>query len=262
MSEQQEFAGRVALVSGATQGIGFAVARRCAQAGATVALFDRDGDAVRAAAASLVELGCVARAWTVDVRDAAAVASAARAAEAALGEVDVLVPCAGVLHLDLALDIAAADWRHSFAVNLDGVFHLVRTLVPGMRARRRGAVVAVGSNAATTPRMGMAAYAASKAAAAQYLRCLGLEVAGDGVRVNLVSPGSTDTAMQRQLWTPSAGRDTTLKGDLARHRLGIPLGRIAEPDDIAEAVLFLASDRARHITLHDLRVDGGATFDA
>lgn len=262
MSSSLEFSGRVALVTGAAQGIGLAVATAFARAGAAVALFDLDADRVREAAAALRAAGHIARAWTVDVSQWAAVAAAVARVEATLGAVDLLVPCAGVLHLDAALDVKECDWTRTFAVNVDGVFHVTRAVAAGMRARGRGVIVAVGSNAAATPRMGMAAYAASKAAAAQYLRCLGLELAGDGVRVNLVSPGSTDTAMQRRFLADGGSHAGVLDGDLARHRLGIPLGRIAKPADIADAVLFLASERARHITLHDLRVDGGATLDA
>ncbi|MGB5806964.1 SDR family oxidoreductase, partial [Castellaniella sp.] len=117
------------------------------------------------------------------------------------------------------------------------------------------------SNAATTPRPGMAAYAASKAAATQLTRCLGLELAPHRIRVNIVSPGSTDTAMQQAMWSQGSSRDTVIAGDPARWRLGIPLAKIATPDEIAQAVLFLLSDQASHITLHDLRVDGGATLD-
>jgi 2,3-dihydro-2,3-dihydroxybenzoate dehydrogenase len=108
----------------------------------------------------------------------------------------------------------------------------------------------------------MAAYAASKAATHQFTRCLGLELAAYGIRCNIVSPGSTDTPMQRQLWTSPDAVNSILHGSPADFRLGIPLQRIATPQDIATSVCFLASDEARHITLHDLRVDGGATLDA
>jgi 2,3-dihydro-2,3-dihydroxybenzoate dehydrogenase len=106
----------------------------------------------------------------------------------------------------------------------------------------------------------MAAYCASKAASAMFTRCLGLELASYGVRCNVVSPGSTETSMLHALWHDESGRAATLGGSPADFRLGIPLGRIAAPEDIAEAVTFLASARARHITMHDLRVDGGATL--
>jgi 2,3-dihydro-2,3-dihydroxybenzoate dehydrogenase len=123
-------------------------------------------------------------------------------------------------------------------------------------------IVTVASNAAGIPRMDMATYAAAKAAAAHFTRCLGLELAGAGIRCNVVSPGSTDTEMQRSLWTGGANMASTVAGSPEHYKTGIPLGRIADPADVADAVAFLVSDRARHITLHDLYVDGGATLRA
>ena len=129
----------------------------------------------------------------------------------------------------------------------------------------RGSIVTVASNAAGIPRTSMAAYAASKAAAVMFTKCLGLEVAPLGVRCNTVSPGSTLTDMQRGMWTTGdeeAAVRRVVEGDAKTYRTGIPLGRIADPSDIADAVAFLVSDRARHITMHDLYVDGGATLRA
>jgi 2,3-dihydro-2,3-dihydroxybenzoate dehydrogenase len=108
----------------------------------------------------------------------------------------------------------------------------------------------------------MAAYAASKAATAQFTRCLGLELSRYGIRCNVVAPGSTDTEMQRSLWTSADGASAVVAGSGEAFRVGIPLGRLAEPADIADAVLFLASDRARYITMQVLCVDGGAGLGA
>jgi 2,3-dihydro-2,3-dihydroxybenzoate dehydrogenase len=131
-----------------------------------------------------------------------------------------------------------------------------------MQGRGAGSIVTVGSNAATVPRTQMAAYAASKAASHQFTRCLGLELAAHGIRCNIVAPGSTDTPMQRQLWTDAQAAERIVRGSIESFRTGIPLGRIAAPADVAEAVLFLLSNAARHITLHTLCVDGGATLGA
>ena len=122
----------------------------------------------------------------------------------------------------------------------------------------------IASNAAGVPRHGMGVYAASKAAASSLTRSLGLEVAGAGIRCNVVNPGSTDTAMQRNYWgdDPGAGRRRVLAGDLSTARLGIPLGRIASPADVAEVVVFLSSPQARHVILQEIYVDGGATLHA
>ncbi|MFI9550705.1 SDR family oxidoreductase [Nonomuraea endophytica] len=230
----------VALVTGAGRGIGAAVADTLTQAGATVAAADLDGTPYR-----------------LDVRDSRAVDTLVDRVEHELGPIDILVNVAGVLHPARAQDTDDERWRQTFAVNADGVFHTCRAVARRMIPRRRGSIVTVGSNAATIPRVGMAAYAASKAAARAFTQCLGLELAGHGIRCNIVSPGSTDTAMLRAL----QGGDP-VAGDLATFRTGIPLGRVAEPRDVAEAVLFLVSARSRHITLHDLLVDGGATLRA
>ncbi|CAM5269450.1 2,3-dihydro-2,3-dihydroxybenzoate dehydrogenase OS=Streptomyces microflavus OX=1919 GN=dhbA_1 PE=3 SV=1 [Streptomyces microflavus] len=145
-------------------------------------------------------------------------------------------------------------------MNTTGVFHVSQSVAPLMVTRKSGCIVTVGSNAAGIPRTGMAAYAASKAAAAMFTRCLGLELPRSGVRCDIVAPGSTDTAMQRALWTDPGAEARVIDGNPSTSRTGIPLGRIAEPADIADAVAFLASDRARHITLQELYVDGGATL--
>ncbi|MGW2548096.1 2,3-dihydro-2,3-dihydroxybenzoate dehydrogenase [Kitasatospora sp. NPDC001574] len=243
-----EFAGRTALVTGAAQGIGAAVARMLADRGARVVASDRSPSDPSV--------------HRLDVTDAHAVEKLVDLAEQEHGPLDILVNVAGVLHAGPALSISDEDWQHTFAVNTTGVFHTCRSVGRRMADRGRGSIVTVGSNAAGVPRMNMAAYAASKAATTMFMRCLGLELAGSGVRCNLVSPGSTDTPMQRALWTDDESERRVIEGDLASYRAGIPLRRIATPEDIAEAVLFLAGDRARHVTMHDLYVDGGATLRA
>ncbi|MEV7230852.1 2,3-dihydro-2,3-dihydroxybenzoate dehydrogenase [Polymorphospora sp. NPDC051019] len=260
--------GTVAIVTGAGRGIGAAVARRLAESGATVAATDLDGAAVRGLAASAAPLPAGQAAsgsitgYPLDVTDAADVESTVDRVEAELGPVGVLVNVAGVLLPGPVAGYTDADWARTFAINTTGVFYLCRAVTGRMAGRGGGAVVTVASNAASVPRVGMAAYAASKAAAAQFTRSLGLEVARYGIRCNVVSPGSTDTPMLRTLWTDDSGPAATLAGQPEAFRVGIPLGRIAEPDDIADAVLFLASPQARHITLHNLCVDGGAALGA
>lgn len=265
MQAQADFAQRRVLVTGAAHGIGAATAHRLGAGGARLALFDRDGDALARTAAQLQAEGVEAQPWCVDLADVDATRAVVAEVERRWGPIDHLAHVAGVLRVGAVLDTdtdALADWDACMAVNARALVGLAQTVAAGMARRRCGSIVVVGSNAASTPRIGMAAYAASKAALSQYLRCLALELAPHGVRCNLVSPGSTDTPMQRAFAADAAARQAILGGDAERFRLGIPLGRIAEADDIAEAVCFLLSDRARHITLHDLRVDGGATLDA
>lgn len=121
-------------------------------------------------------------------------------------------------------------------------------------------MVAVSSNAAGIPRMNMGAYAASKAALTMYMRCLGLELAGAGVRCNVVAPGSTLTPMQTGMWADDSGAAAVIAGDLATYKAGIPLRKLATPEDVAAAVMFLLSEQAGHIAMADLYVDGGATL--
>lgn len=258
-----ELAGRVALVTGAGRGIGQAVARALAERGARVVAADRSPDVKEQDDEGRPEGGRVTG-MVLDVTDSAAVDAAFEEVERTVGPLDILVNVAGILRPAPVVELTDTDWAETFAVNTNGVFHTSRAAARRMSARGKGSIVTVGSNAAGVPRTQMAAYAASKAAATMFTKCLGLEVARDGVRCNVVSPGSTHTDMQRQLWTgdheQAAAR--VIDGDSASYRVGIPLGRIADPSDIADAVAFLVSDRARHITLHDLYVDGGATLRA
>ncbi|WET82692.1 2,3-dihydro-2,3-dihydroxybenzoate dehydrogenase [Amycolatopsis sp. QT-25] len=242
--------GKVALVTGGARGIGAAVVDGLVGAGAVVAAVDLTEGPSRDGVTSFV----------ADVGDPAAVARVVDDVERELGPIGIGVSVAGVLKPGSVCETSDEDWAATFAVNSTGVFTVLRELSRRMSPRRSGVLVTVGSNAAGVPRTGMAAYAASKAAATMLTRCLGLELAGSGIRCNIVSPGSTDTEMQRLLWTDENGADRVIAGDSAQYRVGIPLGRIAEPADIADAVLFLASDRARHITMQNLYVDGGATL--
>lgn len=256
---QGEFHGQHVLVTGAAGGIGAALARRLLHQGARVTGLDADATGLAAlqADATPERLGV----HTVDVSDATAVDAAVADAEATFGPVDRLACVAGVLQMGRVIDLDDAQWSRTLAINAGGVFHVCRAVARRMVERRRGAIVNVSSNAASTPRAGMAAYAASKAAVTQLSRCLALELAEYGIRCNVVSPGSTDTEMQRAMWRQGSSRDAVVAGHAPSYRLGIPLQKIATPDDIVESILFLLSDRAGHITLHDLRVDGGATLD-
>ncbi|MGC5345557.1 2,3-dihydro-2,3-dihydroxybenzoate dehydrogenase [Streptomyces sp. DT171] len=258
-----EFADRVALVTGAGQGIGAAVAASLAALGARVAATDiaprRDVPGPADETDTDRSTGSVSS-FTLDVTDRASVDRTVDQVERELGPVDLLVNVAGILRTAPVTEFSDEDWADTFAVNTTGIFHTSRAVGRRMAGRGSGCIVTVGSNAAGVPRTGMAAYAASKAAAAMFTKCLGLELAGSGVRCNVVAPGSTDTAMQRALWTGEDSERRVVAGDPETYRTGIPLGRIADPQDIADAVVFLASDRARHITMQELYVDGGATL--
>lgn len=252
---------RVALVTGAAQGIGAAVARALAGS-ASIAALDVNEAGLDSLVTELRASGGEATAWRADVGDSAVVEAVVERIEREQGPIGILVNVAGILRMAPALSLSDADWAATFAVNTHGVFHVSRAVARRMVPRRTGVIVTVASNASHVPRMQMAAYAASKAASNMFTRCLGLELAQHGIRCNVVSPGSTDTAMQRALWSDARGADAVIEGSPETFRTGIPLRRIADPADIADAVRFLVSDGARHITMHDLCVDGGATLGA
>jgi 2,3-dihydro-2,3-dihydroxybenzoate dehydrogenase len=247
-------AGRIALVTGAGGGIGAAVVRALREEGARVVATDLDPAAIAP--------GEGIRAEALDVTDSAAVEALVERVEGDWGPIDLGASVAGVLSTTLVTETTDAEWRRVFAVNAEGVFHVSRALARRMRPRGRGSLVTVSSNAAGIPRHAMAAYAASKAAATMFTRCLGLELAPHGIRCNIVAPGSTLTPMQTGMWSDADGAARVIAGVPEAFKTGIPLGKLATPEDVAEAVVFLLSDRAGHITMTDLYVDGGATMRA
>ncbi len=246
--DTSEFNGKVAVVTGAARGIGKAVADALEKSGARVAALD----------IAFANKG--KNQFSVDVADSIAVNNTISAVENQLGEIDYLVNVAGILRMGSLLECSDDDWQRTFAVNTTGAFNLCRSVGRRMLLRKRGAMVVVSSNAAGIPRLGMGAYAASKAATSHMVKCLGLELAQANIRCNIVAPGSTDTDMQRQLWTDASSAEKVINGSLENYRLGIPLQRIASAENIASVVLFLLSSNAAHITLESIVVDGGATL--
>ena len=246
------FEGTLALVTGAGGGIGRALVQHLLDSGCVVVASDL--------AAPTVPVHPRLHARALDVSDAAAVDALVTEVEATLGPIGFGISVAGVLQVGEVAGIDDAQWRRVFAVNADGVFHLGRALARVMTPRGQGAIVTVSSNAAGVPRHGMAAYAASKAAATMFTRCLGLELAPHGIRCNIVAPGSTLTPMQTGMWADDNGAQRVIDGSPETYKAGIPLRKLATPDDIAQAVMFLLSDQAGHIAMSDLYVDGGATL--
>ncbi|MFO1103161.1 MAG: 2,3-dihydro-2,3-dihydroxybenzoate dehydrogenase [Methylocystis sp.] len=247
-----DFSGKRIWVTGAGQGIGYQTAATFAALGADVVGLDKSFAAPNYPFATTL----------LDVGESDQVQRVCRALLKERPRLDVLVSAAGVLRLGLTEELSVDDWAACMTVNASGPFHLFQETVPQFKRQRSGAIVSVASNAARTPRMLMSAYCASKAALRSLTLCVGLELAPYGVRCNLVSPGSTDTAMQRSMWRSADGDKQVVAGDPGSFKLGIPLGKIAAPEEVASAVAFLASDLASHITLQDLVVDGGATLAA
>ncbi|MFJ7269672.1 2,3-dihydro-2,3-dihydroxybenzoate dehydrogenase [Streptomyces sp. NPDC099050] len=253
-------AGKVALVTGAAGGIGSAVVRLLAEQGTVVAAVDLDNGQLWETVGKLAADGLPVRGHPADVTSSAEVEAVVEAVEEQLGPIDYLVNAAGVLRLGEVTDLSDQEWYLTFGVNANGVFFTSRAVVSRMVARRRGSIVTVASNAAGTARSHMAAYAASKAAAIAFTKCMGLEVARYGVRCNVVAPGSTDTHMLHGMHADGSAVAASVQGNPDAYRTGIPLGKVASPEDVAHAIRFLLSDEAGHITLQGLTVDGGATL--
>lgn len=244
-------------VTGAASGIGASTALRLARRG-PVALADTNAGGLAATVRAVTDAGGTATSHVMDVTDEAAVTAALDGAEHDHGPVDSLAHCAGVLVAGPVLDATTDDWARALSVNVMGTATVLRCTVRRMVDRGIGSVVVVGSNAGNGPRAGLGVYGAAKAAAHNVALALALETAASGVRINVVAPGSTDTPMQAAFGGADAAA-AAVSGDLSRHRLGIPLGRIADPGDIADAIDYLLSSAARHVTAQVFTVDGGAT---
>ncbi|MBN6044005.1 2,3-dihydro-2,3-dihydroxybenzoate dehydrogenase EntA [Citrobacter sp. ku-bf4] len=247
-----DFRGKTVWVTGAGKGIGYATAQAFVEAGAQVTGFDCEFALQDYPFATEV----------MDVADAGEVAEICQRVLAHNERLDVLVNAAGILRMGATDSLSPQDWQQTFAVNVGGAFNLFQQTMAQFRRQQGGAIVTVASDAAHTPRIGMSAYGASKAALKSLALTVGLELAGSGVRCNLVSPGSTDTDMQRTLWVSDDAEQQRIRGFGEQFKLGIPLGKIARPQEIANTILFLASDLASHITLQDIVVDGGSTLGA
>jgi 3-oxoacyl-[acyl-carrier protein] reductase len=236
--------GKSALVTGASGGIGGAIARALHGAGATVLLAGTRRPALDELAASLGERAHVA---TADLADPAAGDTLVKAAEAAMGQLDILVNNAGLTRDMLALRMKDEDWQTVIDVDLTAGFRLARAALRGMVRRRWGRIVSITSVVGQTGNPGQANYVAAKAGLVGMSKALAQEVATRGVTVNCVAPGFIATAMTEGLTAEQNARITQ----------AVPIGRVGTADEVAPCVLFLASDEARYVTGHTLHVNGG-----
>jgi 3-oxoacyl-[acyl-carrier protein] reductase len=239
-----DLTGKTAFVTGSTRGIGLAIARTLHAAGAKVAVVGRDQSRAEAGAA---ELGARAAGVACDVARADQVEAAIAAAEQALGPIDILVNNAGLTRDNILLRLTDADWDAVLNANLKGAFHTTRAVIKGMMKRRSGRIVNITSIVGLTGNKGQANYAASKAGLIGFTKSVAKEYASRGVLANCVAPGFIETDMTAAL--PDEARATLLQD--------IALGRLGRPEDVAGAVLFLASDLAGYVTGQVLVVDGG-----
>ncbi len=246
----QGLKGRVAVVTGAGQGLGEAIARRLAEAGAMVAVVDLDGGLADGVARDIQAAGLQGFALTADVTDRAAVQAMADAVGRRAGNPDILVNNAGGFQkVKTLLEIEVDEWDAILALNLKSVYLCSRTVLPGMVARRWGRIINLASAAARSlTNLSATHYAAAKAGILGFTRHLAYEVGQHGITVNAVAPGTTLTARVRRARTPE---------DQARIASLIPLGRLGRPEDTAAAVAFLASEDAGYITGITLDVNGG-----
>jgi 3-oxoacyl-[acyl-carrier protein] reductase len=241
-------AGKSALVTGAAQGFGLAIAETFAREGARVALLDRQGEAARRAAAGIDG----ALALEADVSRAAEVDRAVEDTLAAFGRLDILVNNAGTSHRNRPmLEVDEAEFDRVFAVNVKSIYLFARAVVPRFRAQGGGVILNVGSTAGIRPRPGLAWYNASKGAVNLLSASMAVELAPDRIRVNALAPVAGETP----LLATFMGEDTPEKR--AAFKATIPWGRLSTPQDIANAALFLCSDEAEMVTGTVLAVDGG-----
>lgn len=243
---------KTAWVTGAAQGIGKAICTRLLQDNVFVIGIDRNPIPPETCTVAVL----------ADISDPIATRQAAEKMRAHYPVPHYIVSAAGIMIEGDGETLSLHDWNHLFAVNVFGPFHLLKTAIPDLKTAQRGGIVLIGSNAAHVPRINLLGYGASKAALAALGRGLALELAPYNVRCNIISPGSTDTEMQRRLWKPGFGAADVVRGAPEAFKLGIPLKKIATAEDIAEMTMFLLSSRAGHITMQDIVVDGGATLGA
>ena len=244
---QGTLAGRTALVTGATRGIGLAIALRLATDGATVVGTATTEEGAAKISALLNDVGNSGTGMKLDVTDAAAMDSVLAAIEAKYGAVTILVNNAGITRDNLLLRMKDDEWDAVMATNLRPAFRLAKAVLRGMMKARHGRIIQIGSVVGSSGNPGQANYSAAKAALLGFTKSLAQEVGSRNITVNCVAPGFVDTDMTKAL--PDAARETLLSR--------IPLGRLGTPEDIAHAVAFLASSGAGYVTGATLHVNGG-----
>jgi len=241
--------GQVAMVTGAGQGIGKAIAIRFAREGADIAIVDINRNTAEATGREVRHLGCRAAVKVLDISDASAVQTAVSEVVEELAKLDVLVNNAGIEKRAAFLEITPADWQRQLDVNLSGTFYCMQAAAREMAKRRYGRIVNISSVAGLIGPIDLAAYGASKAGIIGLTRAAALDLADHGITVNAIAPGPIETELMLGAWSAEALRERPQHGAIAR------FGTV---DEIANAVLFLAAPESSFITGITLSVDGGA----
>ena len=247
---------KTVIVTGGAGGIGGATCRRFAAEGAKVAVFDMNLESDEQVAADIRAAGGHAAAFRCDITDRAAVDAAVAATEAELGPVDVLVNNAGWDVFKPFVKTVPAEWERLIAINLTGALHMLHAVLPGMSERKSGRIVNIASDAARGGSSGEAVYSACKGGLVALSKTLAREHARHNITVNVVCPGPTDTALLAGV--AEGARDPAKL--IEAFRSAIPLGRLGQPDDLANAIVFFGSDDASFITGQVISVSGGLTM--
>jgi NAD(P)-dependent dehydrogenase (short-subunit alcohol dehydrogenase family) len=247
--------GRTALITGASRNIGRAIALAYAAEGADLLLNTRvNGEELEAVAAECRKAGVRVVTALADVADAAAVQAMVTRGLGELGAIDVLVSNAAIRPHTSLTDTTVEDWHRVMGVNLHSAFYLARAVVPAMKERRRGSIIALGGLSSVTGRPNTAAVTTAKTGLLGLVRALAAELGPFGIRANMVMPGYIDTERRYAEWYPEFKQTPPGSPEQLKQ---IPLGRLGRPEDIADACLFLASDASAYVTGDTLRVMGG-----
>jgi NAD(P)-dependent dehydrogenase (short-subunit alcohol dehydrogenase family) len=253
---EREFASKVAIVAGGSLGIGRAAARRLATGGASVVICGRRDDAVKATVAEFQHVGLTVAGIPADISKSADAEKVVAFAVEHFGGVDILVNSAGIQRYGTVVDTDEATWDEVFDTNVKGMYLMAHFAIPEMQKRGGGVIVNVSSVQAFASQKSVAAYTATKGAINALTRAMSLDHADENIRVVAVCPGSIDTPMLRyaaDIWKGDQTSDDMVDAWGKMH----PLGRVGTPEDVAELIAFLASDRASFITGGEYKIDGG-----